>query len=120
MGAPWREVLQRGPIVICTWGCIVNLKKIMAAAAVAFAFTAVGFGAEAVASAVPNSPVTPGISLPQDDGGWWWGPGHGHGHGHWGLGWGPGWGGPGWYGGGINACVSATGPWGYVTGSACI
>ena len=116
MGAPWREVLQRGPIVICTWGCIVNLKKIMAAAAVAFAFTAVGFGAEAVASAVPNSPVTPGISLPQKHG---WGPcdGHGWGCGGWGgHGWGPGWG----WGPGIQACVSATGPWGYVTGSACI
>ena len=85
-----------------------NLKKIMAAAAVGFAFTAVGFGAEAVASAVPNSPVTPGISLPED--------GHGWGCGGWG---GPRWG-PGWYGGGINACVSATGPWGYVTGTACI
>ena len=116
MGAPWREVLQRGPIVICTWGCIVNLKKIMAAAAVAFAFTAVGFGAEAVASAVPNSPVTPGISLPQDGHGW------GHCDDRWGCGgwggrgWGPGWG----WGPGIQACVSATGPWGYVTGSACI
>ncbi len=72
-------------------GCVMNPKKIMAA--------------------------TAGISLPQDGHGW----GHCDGHGHWGCGdWGgPGWG-PGWYGPGLSACISATGPVGYVTGSACI
>jgi hypothetical protein len=115
---------------------MVNLKKIMAAAAIAgaFGFTALGMGA-GIAKAVPvsaTSPVTPATLWAQDDG-WWWGPGHGHGHGRgwdgpggWGPGWyggGPGWygGGPGWYGGpGVGACVSATGPWGFVTGTACI
>jgi hypothetical protein len=97
----------------------VNLKKIMAAAVIAgaFGFTALGV-CPGVVNAVPASPVTSGAPLPQDNGGWWWGPGHGHGHGH--GRWGPGWGGPGWYGGGVSACISATGPWGYVTGSACI
>ena len=100
-----------------------NLKKIMAAAAIAavLGFTAPALGAGGVANAVPTSPGASGTPWPQDDDGdGWWGHGHGHWHGGWGHGWGPGWGGPGWYGGGINACVSATGPWGYVTGSACI
>jgi hypothetical protein len=97
----------------------VNLKKIMAAAAIAAAFpiTALGLGAGGVANAAPISPVTSGTPLPQDGHGW----GHCDGHGHGGCGgWGgPGWG-PGWYGPGLSACISATGPWGYVTGSACI
>lgn len=102
-----------------------NLKKIMAAVAIAsaFGFTALEPG-PGVASADPLSPNTARIPWSQDGGDGWWGPGHGHGH--WGRGWGHGWGGPGygygpgWYGPGISACISATGPWGYVTGSACI
>ena len=80
-----------------------------------FGFTALGV-CPGVANAVPASPVTSGTPLPQDDGGWWgprpWPRTRTLGR------WGPGWGGPGWYGGGVNACISATGPWGYVTGSA--
>ena len=106
---------------------MVNLKKMMAAVAIvgAFGFTALGPGL-GVANAV--SPGMFGTPLPQDDGGgggWWWGPGHGHGPG---PGWvppghryGPGYGGPGYgYGPGVYACISATGPFGYVSGSACI
>ncbi len=46
--------------------------------------------------------------------------GHGHGgHGHWGPGWGsPGWG-PGWFPN-VGGCISATGPFGYVSGSVCV
>src|ERR1700739_4567803 len=95
----------------------------MAAAAIAAAFpiTALGLGSS-TANALPTSPVAPGTTWSQDNG-WWWGPGHGHGHGP--GGWGPGWRGPGWgrgwgWGPGLSACVSATGPWGYVTGSVCI
>ena len=113
-------------------GCNVNLKQIVAAAAIAsaFGFLPVGLGAGGVANAYPMSPVAPATPLPQD-GGDWWGGGHGHGHwghgwGHgwgrgWGRGWGPGWGGP-WYGPGygpgVYACLSVTGL--YVSGSACI
>jgi hypothetical protein len=106
-----------GPIVICTGGCIVNTKKIMAAAAIAAAIPITALGlSSGTANAVPTSPVAPPTTWSQDDGGWWWpGPGHGHGHG-WGHRWGPGWG----WGPGVGACVSATGPWGYVTGTACI
>jgi hypothetical protein len=51
--------------------------------------------------------------------------GHGHGgHGHWGPGWGsPGWGSPGWGPGwfpNVSACISATGPFGNVSGSVCV
>jgi hypothetical protein len=106
--------------VIRTRGRMVNLKMIMAAAVIggACSFTALGWGV-GMANAVPISPVPPVTTWPQD-------PGHGHGHGHGGDDWGgdgggPWYGGPGWYGApGISACVSATGPWGYVTGSACI
>ena len=100
-----------------------NLKKTMAAAAIAstFGFTAVGLGVGGVASAVPISAGTSGTPLPQKPHG---GDGDGHDGDGWdwnGPGWnGPGWYGPGWYGPGINACISATGPWGYVTGTACI
>jgi hypothetical protein len=114
-----------------------NLKKTMAATAIAgaFGFTALGLSAAGVARAEPISPATPGTHWAQDDGDWW-GDGDGWGHGHWHGGWGHGWGhgyrhgywgpgygygyGHGWYGGGVSACVSATGPWGYVTGSVCI
>jgi hypothetical protein len=102
----------------------VYLKKTISAAAFvgALGFGALGLGSGGVASAAPIFPAAPATPLPQD-------PGHGHGHGHGGdWGWdGGNWGGP-WYGPGywngpggwINACVSATGPWGYVTGSVCI
>ena len=84
----------------------------------ALGVAALGLGS-APANATPTAPLTPGSPLWQDDG-WGWGPGYGHGHGHGGYGWGaPGYG-PGWYGGGINACVSVSGPWGYVAGSICI
>ena len=94
-----------------------NPKMIMAAVVIfgACSFTALGWGA-GMANAGPISPATPVTTWPQN-------PGHGHGHG--GGGWdgpwyGPGYG-PGWYGGpGISACLSATGPFGYVTGSVCI
>ena len=99
---------------------MVKLKMIMAAAIAAGAgsFTALGWGA-GMANATPITPDTPLTTWAQD-------PGHGHGHGHggddWDGDWGGPWNGPGWYGGapGINACVSATGPWGYVSGSVCI
>ena len=92
-----------------------NIQKIMAAAAItgAFSTAAFGFGTAGVASAVSPSSVTLGTPLPQKPhgpygpGGGWNGPG-------------PGWYGPGWYGPGLSACISATGPWGYVTGTACI
>ena len=101
--------------------CTVNLNKTTSAAAVvaALGFSAVGLVAEGTASGapIPASPVAP---LPQDDGhGHGHGPWHGDGDGHWGGPWngGPGyWGGPGF----VSACVSATGPWGYVSGSICI
>ena len=108
-------------MVIRTRGCMVNLKIIMAAAVIAGAgsFSTLGWGV-GMASAAPISPVAPVTT-------WAQGPGHGHGHGHghgggdWVGDWGRPWYGPGWYGGpGISACVSATGPWGYVTGSVCI
>lgn len=59
-----------------------NLKKIMALAAIAGAlgFIGLGLGAGGVANAGPTAPGTSG-QLPQDDDGWW-GHGHGHGNGH--------------------------------------
>ena len=104
---------------------MLNVTTIASAAAVA---GALGFAALGLGPGVAHAdPALPGIPWQQDDDGGWGG-GHGHGHGHWGGGggdWGggPGWGGggPGWgWGPGVGACVSATGPWGYVTGSACI
>jgi hypothetical protein len=103
---------------------MIDLKTIAAAATIAGAlgFTALGMG-PGVASAAPPSPVTSGTLWAQDHG-------HGHGgHGDWedgdwggGGNWGPGpwYGGPGYGYGGIQACVSATGPFGYVQGSVCI
>jgi len=97
-----------------------NLKTIAAATTIAGALglTALGMG-EGEANAAPPSPVASGTPWAQD--------GHGHGHGHgdegdWGDGgdWGPSWNGPGpYWAPGISGCVSATGPWGYVTGSVC-
>ena len=99
-------------------GCDVELKKTISAVTIAgvLGFGLLGLGVGGVASAVP-SPSTSGTPLPQKP----HGP-HGPGGGDWnGPGWnGPGWYGPGWYAPGISACISATGPWGYVTGTACI
>lgn len=50
------------------------------------------------------------------------GHGHGHGHGHGDWDWNDGprdWRGPAYYGP-VQACVSASGPYGYVSGSVCI
>ena len=96
-----------------------DIKKIAAGATIAGALglTALGMGA-GVASAAPPLPAAPGAPLLQDkphgdgDGG------HGgHGGGDWGRGpgnWGPG------FLNQIDACIAATGPYGYVTGYVCI
>ena len=73
-----------------------------------------GMGALAGMGAASAAPGAPGSDIAQkphhghdwDD----WGPGRGHGPGKWG--------GAGWNG--IDACISATGPYGYVSGYACI
>ena len=82
-----------------------NLKKIFAGAMIggALSFSALGLGA-GVADAKPHpNPPGPGHGDWEDGGdGAWYGPGYGP------------------YLGPIQACVSATGPWGYVTGTACI
>jgi len=94
-----------------------NLKKILSEATVAGALglAALGLGV-GLANAAPPSPATSGTPWQQH------GPGHGHGHdGDWGD-WedgGP-WYGPPYWGPGISACVNATGPYGYVSGSLCI
>ena len=96
-----------------------NLKKILSEATVAGALglAALGLGV-GLANAAPPSPATSGTPWQQH------GPGHGHGHGHdgdsgdWEDG-GP-WYGPPYWGPGISACVNATGPYGYVSGSLCI
>ena len=91
-----------------------NLKKIMAGAAIsgALGFIALGLGA-GVANADPASPVVAGIPWQQDRG-------HGGDGGNWGHGEGPDWGDRGGWGYGGNwgygrawGCVS--GPFGYVT-----
>ena len=91
-----------------------NLKKVMAGAAIsgALGFTALGLGA-GVANADLASPVVAGIPWQQDRG-------HGGGGGNWGHGDGPDWGDRGGWGYGGNwgyapswGCVS--GPFGYVT-----
>jgi hypothetical protein len=66
----------------------------------------------ALAGALGLSALGTGVGIAYAD------PGHGHGHGHddWGR-----WDGPGpGYWNPIDACVSATGPFGYVTASVCI
>ena len=86
---------------------MIDLKTIAAEATIAGALglTALGMGM-GVANAAPPFPVTSGTPWPQDK------PhGDGHGHGDW-------HGGPGFRG--IDACVAATGPYGYVTGYVCI
>ena len=100
---------------------MIDLKTIAAGATIAGALglTALGMGL-GVANAAPPSPVTSGTPWPQDK------PhGDGHGHGDWHGGHGGGdWGKGPWHGGpgfgGIDACVAATGPYGYVTGYVCI
>ncbi|BBZ35044.1 hypothetical protein [Mycolicibacterium confluentis] len=88
-----------------------KLKDTLAIAVLAVGLSAGGLMGASVAVAAPNAP---GIDFPQkphhggDD--WGPGPGRGHGHGNWG---------PGWVNG-IDACVGATGPYGYVTGYVCI
>ena len=94
---------------------MISLQKIAAGAAMAGALslTAVGLGS-GIASATP---AMPGIPWQQD------GHGHGHGHGDWdddGGGPGPWWGPPAPWGGAPVGCISASGPFGYVQGSACI
>ncbi len=82
--------------------------------AVAIVVLTVGFcvgtlAGAGVANAAPNAP---GIDFPQKPhhGGWDdWGPGPGHGK----------WGKGGWFPG-VDACISATGPYGNVTGFVCI
>jgi hypothetical protein len=99
---------------------MIKLKRMVVVTATSGALAVAAFGlGSGLANATPMAPLTPGSPVWQDDG-WGWGPGHGHGHGHGGYGWGAPWYGPGYYGGGITACVSASGPWGYVTGSICI
>jgi len=86
-------------------------KKIVAEAMIAAALGLSAFGLGAgVANAKPHGPGIP------------WIPGPGPGHGDWEDGGDGAWYGPGYgpYLGPIQACVSATGPWGYVTGTACI
>jgi hypothetical protein len=100
---------------------MMNLNTIAATASIAGALglAALGTGL-GVANAVPPVPATPGTPWQQDDG-------HGHGHGNNGD-WGDGdqgrgaWYGPGYgpYLGPIAACVNASGPFGYVSGSLCI
>ncbi len=97
---------------------MMDLKKIAAEATIAGALglTALGIGA-GVASAGPLFPAAPETPWVQDkphgdgDGG------HGHGGGNWGKG--PGLGGPGFWNP-IDACITATGPYGYVAGYVCI
>lgn len=100
-----------------------SLKTFASAAMIA---SALGFASFGLAGGVANAaPALPGIPWQQDHG-------HGHGHGGWGgddnwgpgPGWGPGagyWGAPAaGYWGGPYACISATGPFGYVTATGCL
>lgn len=88
-----------------------KLKDAVVGVVLAVGFSVGSLAGAAVASAAPNAP---GIDFPQkphhDD---WddWGhkPGRGHGN----------WGGGGWVNG-IDACISATGPYGNVSGFVCI
>ncbi len=79
---------------------------------------ALGLGAGSViGTSVANAaPGVPGIEFqqkPHHGGGWDdWSPKPGNGHGPWGKG--------GWGFDGIDACISATGPYGNVSGFVCI
>ena len=89
------------------------------------AVLAVGLGVGSLAGAVvtnaaPGAPNVDIVEKPHHDD-WGWDDDEGWGNNGWGNnGWGRGgWGYGGW-GHGVQACVSATGPWGYVQGSVCI
>ena len=90
---------------------MIDLKTIAVAATIAGALglTPLGMG-PGVANAVPGTPRIDIAQKPHHGDGDDWGHGNG-GHGKWGRG--------GWYPG-IDACISATGPWAYVQGSVCI
>jgi hypothetical protein len=99
-----------------------DIKEIAAGATIAGALglTALGMGA-GVAAATPPLPAAPQAPWLQDKPHWDGDGGHGghggHGGGDWGRGpgnWGPGFLSP------IDACIAATGPYGYVTGYVCI
>jgi hypothetical protein len=81
--------------------------------AVATGVLAVGLTVGSVAGAhvASAAPATPGIDFPQKPHHGWddWRPGPGHGK----------WGRGGWFNG-IDACISATGPYGNVSGFVCI
>ena len=93
---------------------MVDLKTIVVTATIACALglTPVGMGL-GVANAAPGTPRID-ISQKPHHGDWDDWDNWGHGNGGYGK-----WGGGGWYPG-IDACISATGPWGYVQGSVCI
>jgi hypothetical protein len=93
----------------------VNLKRLIAASAIAAAFgiAALGLGRVRRMPSGLHRSRQEQRGLKTTTGGGATGTVHGHGH----PGWRPGWG---WYGPGVSACVSATGPWGYVIGSASI
>ncbi|AFM15908.1 hypothetical protein Mycch_1100 [Mycolicibacterium chubuense NBB4] len=88
------------------------VKNLSAATILAFGLAIAGVVGAGSAIAAPP---TVGVDIAQkphhDDGHDWNGPGPGRGHGYWGVG--------GWYPG-IDACVSATGPYGYLSGYVCI
>ncbi len=85
-----------------------KLKNVVAGSVLLAGLGAGALAGMGVASAAPGSDIAqkPHHGHEWDD----WGPGRGHGHGNWGN--------AGWNG--IDACVSATGPYGYVSGSVCI
>ena len=89
---------------------MIDLKKIAAGTVIAGALglAAVGMGT-GVANAAPGAPMIDITEKPHHDDWDDW---------HDGDGW-RGWDGPRWWGP-VQACVSATGPFGYVTGTACI
>jgi len=91
---------------------MIDLKTVAAGTFIAAGMTFAAVGVSAgVASAAPASPAIAGPQYVAENG-----PGRGHGHGHDDWWWddGPGRWNP------IDACISASGPWGYVQGSACI
>ena len=90
-----------------------KVKDVVAGTALAVGLGVGSLAGAGVASAAPGAPSID-IAQKPHHGDWddWNDWGHGNrGHG--------GWGGGGWYPG-IDACISATGPWGYVQGSVCI
>lgn len=89
-----------------------KLKDAVAVVVLAVGFSIGSLASGGVASAAPNAP---GIDFPQkphhDDWDDWDDWGNGPGHGKWDRG--------GWYNG-IDACISAAGPYGNVAGFVCI